>query len=309
MAPEKSNQKLNHSTELIDSLTKKSGFTIVDGVYSREIKGQNFTFKNITDYKDFQDTIPVQKAAFSIEHDIDICPADMLATLKAVGGMVIAGYDPEQKPTSFIYLWPTKESGVYLLDMIGVLEKDQDKGVGNETVKVLMIEAAKRGDISEIRLTYDPLKVRNANLYIKKMGGRVVALKHNPYGEALAGDRFVISWDLSNPTSVLDHLNNPPEVSLESIGFYDLPQVRGNSFPESDLLVLPAPSVNEFTENENGDASPLYDLPVSRSQFVDLYRKVGDNYINEKGYTIKTFISHINNQKVRENYYLLNKVN
>jgi len=281
--------------ETLTSFTQKLNFTEVNGVYSKEINGEQFTFKSIADYNDFQSTIPVQQESFSIEKDLDVCPADMLATLKELGGSVTASYDSQQQLASFIYLWPKNIQGVYWLDMIGVLKKYQDHGVGQEIFKVLVLESIKRGNISQIDLTYDPLKVRNANLYIKKMGGRVCNFKHNPYGEALDGDRFVVSYDISDPVSTVNRIANPKNISPEEVDLYNLPHIRNGNYPDASQVVLTAPRENDLP-------------PEIRQQFSNHYRIIGDRYINENGYTINKFIT-TKIDDIHRNYYLLENKN
>ena len=249
------------------SFACRLGFMETNGTYHKEIGGEVFTFKSITSYADFQATIPVQKESFKIKKNINVCPADMLATLDWTGGMVIAGYNSANEAASFIYLWPTREVGTYVLDMIGVANKYQDKSVGKNIFEVLILEAIKRGDIKKINLTYDPLMVRNANLYIKKMGGEVTSFKHNPYGEALAGDRFVVSYDLTHPLDVIDRISCQNN-NFESINLCDLPQVRDGNYPDEDIVVLPAPSKCKLrSKKETLVVDSEIGLPVSREQY------------------------------------------
>lgn len=289
------NNELNRS---VVGLAEQQGFTVRDGTYSREIRGVRYDFRRVTDIDDLEATTPLQKSVFfKNDPDYYTCPGHMLATLNKLGGIVISGYNAESQLVSFSYNWPMIKDGrsdLLLLDMIGVSEDLQDKGIGFEAMKVLLVEASQK-NITEIQFTFDPLKMRNANIYLTKIGARVIDFEEDPYGkEGLSGDRFLASWDISNPEVALDRMSGRTNSQTTIADMHNYPMVTQDYFPNEDHVLLPAPENDALLTLEE------------RVLWGTLYRNVGRAYFPE--YNATEFISDFLNGS-RVNRYILSKDN
>ncbi len=211
----------------------------------------------------------------------------MLATLNKLGGFVITTKDTSGETVGFSYTWPTAEKGTFLLDMIGIREDLRDKGIGYEAIKVLFMEAVKV-DAEKILFTYDPLKVRNANIYLRKMGARVVSYEEDPYGGGLSSDRFLAAWNIDNPVEIAERMVD--NAGQDRVDTQTLPIVTFEDFPDGEIILLPAPEDNESLPEE------------ALNQWRQFYRSVGLRYF--PSYSAASFISERRNG-LRENYYLL----
>ncbi|HEX9061524.1 MAG TPA: hypothetical protein VF941_15195 [Clostridia bacterium] len=285
-------------------LAQQLGFSEVNGVLTKELGGERYTFKRLTDTKDLEATTHLQQNVFfpDIPHegkatetqDRDVCPGHMLATLNKLGGFVIGAYNAEGKLASFSYTWPTTTPGRYLLDMIGVEESMRDHNIGFEAMKALYVTAHEEG-ANEIVFTYEPLKVRNASIYVRKVGAKVTKYEIDPYGDSgLSGDRFFASWDISDTEHTMAVLSG--ELPTSNPEFLDvLPKIDPedpNNLPEADMVLLPAPSDNDALS------------PEERTKWERFYRTVGERYFPT--YNATQFITR-NGDNGRENYYLLTK--
>jgi predicted GNAT superfamily acetyltransferase len=277
------------------SLAERQGFIVNGGIYSKEIAGERYSFRKITDIDDLEATTPLQKTVFfKDDSDYFVCPGHMLATLNKLGGIIIAGYNSQNKLVNFSYNWPMvkdNRSDLLLLDMLGVSEEVQDRGIGYESMKILLIEAAMK-DIKEIRFTYDPLKMRNANIYLRKIGAKAIDFEEDPYGkEGLGGDRFLASWDISNPEAALNRMSSVQTFhSVTELN--ELPVVTYTFFPKDDRVILPAPQ-NDLTLT-----------PEWRNSWGIFYRNVGRSYFPE--YAATEFLTE-SIDGVRTNRYILSK--
>ncbi|MBI2442916.1 MAG: lysine--tRNA ligase [Candidatus Levybacteria bacterium] len=267
-------------------IAERLGFTTIDEGYTKEIDGQMYTFSRVTNPKDLEKTVPLQQDAFDLSES-DACPGHMLATLNKLGGFVIATMDAAGEVVGFSYTWPTAEKGTFLLDMIGVREDLRDKGIGYDAIKVLFLEAAK-ANVEKLLFTYDPLKVRNANVYLRKMGARVVSYEEDPYGGGLSGDRFLASWDISDPAAIVDRMTN--KIERDPLDHETLPVIAADHFPDADMVLLPAP------EDEEG-------LPSDQQvEWRAFYRKVGVSYF--PSYIASAFLTERVEGGRRNNYVL-----
>jgi predicted GNAT superfamily acetyltransferase len=86
--------------------------------------------------------------------------------------------------------------------MVGVMPEYQSHNIGFALYQA-QADWAKNNQIRFIRWTYDPMETRNANLYIRKLGGRVVQFIPDYYGsgvgstlqKGLPTDRFLVELE------------------------------------------------------------------------------------------------------------------
>ena len=90
--------------------------------------------------------------------------------------------------------------------MLAVQPGLQSQSLGYK-MKMAQRENALNEGLDEIRWTYDPLLTKNGNLNLRKLGARVYSFLENKYGNmksdlygSLPTDRFVVSWNLKDPT-------------------------------------------------------------------------------------------------------------
>lgn len=274
-------------------LAEQHGFFMQNGLYAKRIRGEILTFEKIHDVDELEATTLLQQAVFCLS-ERDVCPGHMLATLNKLLGLVIGVYNPDRSLVGFSYSWPMFTSNGHktlLLDMIGIEESSRDLGIGYETMIITMIEAMNMG-IDEIRFTFDPLKSRNANIYLKKIGAEVIQFEQDPYGDAgLSGDRFLASWNLQ--TNFLKEDQTPENVTKYTLDDFDSSQIiTPENYPQSIELLLPAPEDDEKLSEE------------IRMQWASFYREVGNRYFPQ--YQAVYFISE-SHQESRENYYVLRR--
>jgi len=168
-----------------------------------------FTVEPVNDYHLLKGLADLQLETWGFD-PVEVVPAHVLHAASKECGQVLAALTPGGEAVAFTLGFFSKDRDTgkdYLLShMLAVKPGLQSRSLGYQMKLAQRDEALKLG-IKEVRWTYDPLLTKNANLNIRKLGARVVQFEENKYGEVksdlyghLPTDRFVVSWDLKNPS-------------------------------------------------------------------------------------------------------------
>lgn len=152
---------------------------------------------------DFDVCCDLQRAVWGLS-DLEITSAIQLIATTHAGGSVLLAEAPDGHAVGFAYAFPALRGGVPHLhsDMLAVLPEHQKRGVGARLKWAQREEALRRG-LPLITWTFDPLQARNANLNLRRLGGRATEFFENFYGitssslhHGLPTDRLLVRWDL-----------------------------------------------------------------------------------------------------------------
>jgi predicted GNAT superfamily acetyltransferase len=151
-------------------------------------------------HKDYEACVEVQRAVWGVE----VTPALQMIATTFAGGSLFLGELPEGNVVGFAYAFPSIREGLAHLhsDMLAVLPVYRKQGLGVKLKWAQREEALSRG-IGLITWTFDPLQARNAQLNLRRLGGRATEFRENFYGltaselhHGLPTDRLVIRWEL-----------------------------------------------------------------------------------------------------------------
>lgn len=149
----------------------------------------------------------LQKAAWGFD-DLQCVPRHILWAIAKDAGQILGAFDGKGNMIGFTVglISKDRETGESYLTshMAAVLPEYHARNVGYR-LKLAQRKEAINDGFSRIDWTYDPMLTKNANLNIRKLGGRVVKFFPNLYGEITSGlyqglptDRFLVSWRLSD---------------------------------------------------------------------------------------------------------------
>ncbi|MCB0354721.1 MAG: pyridoxal-phosphate dependent enzyme, partial [Bdellovibrionales bacterium] len=150
----------------------------------------------------------LQRQAFGFE-EREIVSREMLGIIQEKGGLVIGAFQGDELVAFSSALLARDNRGIYLhSDLAAVSPELQSGGIGFR-LKMAQRELALSMGIDRICWTYDPMLTKNANLNIKKLGGRGVEFSRDVYGQSsstlyagLPTHRLLIEWDLTRELSI-----------------------------------------------------------------------------------------------------------
>lgn len=163
---------------------------------------ENEHIRKLKKVDEISELVNFQKKVWGFD-DIDIIPVHMLMDIPhlAPEGFIL-GYFIDKKLVGFLLTLPRSNPKEVLIELLGVLPDFQRKNIGYN----LMLELRKKMldlDIDKIFWTYDPLESVNANLYIRKLGGKIISHFIDYYGNIKSTlysgtptDRFEVEWDI-----------------------------------------------------------------------------------------------------------------
>lgn len=135
-------------------------------------------------------------------------PGRCLFEFAESGGLIGAAfYNDLVVGFSAAWLGKDKKLDSYYLhsQLVGVLEEYRNAGVGYH-LKLQQRAYAKHINVDLVKWTFDPLKTRNANLNIRKLGAITRTYKADYYGQlqstfnkGLPTDRFWMEWYVNSP--------------------------------------------------------------------------------------------------------------
>lgn len=193
------------------------------------------TVAPLTSNEQFRGVIELQRAAWGMD-DLSLVPPHILIAVAKAGGMVLGAYAGSDLVGFILGIVSRDEydGSIHLTShMMGVHPNWQSRDIGF-TLKHAQKTWARTHGIATVRWTFDPMETRNANLNIRKLGGRVIQFVPDYYGTSvgselqrgLPSDRFVVEWNTE-----LEHQENTPREGEITISISEQKVT-----PRSDIL-------------------------------------------------------------------------
>lgn len=130
-------------------------------------------------------------------------PFDLMMVIQNEGGLV-GGAFRDERLLGFVFGFPTRDPGVQYSHRLAVLPEARGLGLGIGLKRYQRQWCLENG-IARIRWTYDPLRLANAALNIRGLGGRASTYYCDFYGEmeginkGAPSDRVRVDWLLDDP--------------------------------------------------------------------------------------------------------------
>jgi chorismate synthase len=166
---------------------------------------------------DYDACVELQREVWGLA-DLEVTSVlQLLATVHA-GGMLLVAESPGDGVFGFCYAFAALRGGVPHLhsDMLAVRGSLRGRGVGLRLKWAQREEALRRG-LRLVTWTFDPMRVANARLNLRRLGAVARELLPDFYGttssalhHGLATDRLLASWELDTPRVVLRSQGNAP---------------------------------------------------------------------------------------------------
>jgi predicted GNAT superfamily acetyltransferase len=169
------------------------------------------------DRADYDACCLLQRAVWGLA-DLDITSPIQLIASQHAGGSVLLAETADGRGVGFAYAFPALRGGVPHLhsDMLAVLPEYRRRGLGARLKWAQRDEALARS-LPLITWTFDPLQARNANLNLRRLGGRATEFLEDFYGvtsstlhHGLPTDRLLVRWELLAPHVVERAAAEPP---------------------------------------------------------------------------------------------------
>jgi len=162
-------------------------------------------------FEAFKQLEDLQRKAWGMD-DLDIIPTHAMYAAEEAGGQILCAFLPSGEPIGFSLAFLAHDKAnreKYLYShMMGIVPEFQSRDFGFQ-LKMAQKKHALTENIQRIDWTYDALLTRNANLNIRKLGGKVRTFHQNLYGRVRSDlygdvltDRFIVSWNLTSAIPV-----------------------------------------------------------------------------------------------------------
>lgn len=138
------------------------------------------------------------------EHEL--YPLRLFVNLGRIGGHVLGAFTTAGELAGFVAAMPGFHGARRYLHSLalGVVHGHENRGLGR-ALKLAQREAALAAGISTIEWSFDPLRAKNANLNINRLGAIVRRYEANYYGQVesrfqhgLPSDRLIAEWQLKS---------------------------------------------------------------------------------------------------------------
>lgn len=165
---------------------------------------QGLELKTLHTMGEFRQAVVLQQAVWSCA-DSETVPAAMFVVAEKIGGLVLGAYE-QQRLVAFLLALPGRRDGVDFLHahMLAVAADKRNLGLGTRLMWWQRELALQQG-ITRIEWTFDPLEIKNAWLYLERLGAVARQYVVNQYGvmsSALQGglpsDRLLAEWWLQS---------------------------------------------------------------------------------------------------------------
>jgi len=270
---------------------------------------------------------------------LDIVPPNVLSIIGKTSGSIITAYEPEkgfspQGWLGFVFGFGSNKN-VLVSHMLGVRPELRGKADIGFYLKLLQGYEALKNGYKEMNWTFDPARGLNAYLNLEKLGGKIREFVINMYGELNSGlygrvptDRVIVKWDLTDPNvhqriqevisgtyrkkTLEEYEGNKAAIVTAS----NLQEVLGSPYL---LFEIPG-DIDQLTQTEEGKRKAIEFRREMREVFSTLldcervedlpegaYPHVLTTTFTQGDYEITGFISLVNGQGQRKNYYLFQK--
>jgi predicted GNAT superfamily acetyltransferase len=137
----------------------------------------------------------------------ELYPLRLFANVGRIGGHVLGAFTTEGEQVGFVASMPAWHAKHRYLNSLslGVVRGHENRGLGR-ALKLAQRDLALRAGIDSIEWSFDPLRAKNANLNINRLGALVRRYEPDYYGhvesrfqQGLPSDRLIAEWWLESP--------------------------------------------------------------------------------------------------------------
>ena len=246
---------------------------------------------------DYAACVELQKNTWGREFKEITAPV-ILQISQKVGGIAAGAFNGDGDLCGFLFGLSGIRDGelVHWSHMLAVRPENAGVGLGTRLKAFQRSELLKLG-ISVVNWTYDPLEARNAHLNYNRLGAKAVSYLTNLYGtntgsalhSGLGTDRFMVRWNLTDPTVEDALAGNPPQINpttreapvANTIVSGDSIHPANNNLPDCPLVRVEIPS--------NIDALKAKDMDLAKA-WRENTREVFTSYL-DRSYLIDAFFS------------------
>ncbi len=259
-----------------------------------------YELRDITNPNELELLEDVQKAAWGYD-DREVTPGSLMVASVHSGGIVVAAYvTNSSNPVGFAFGFPAVRGGRVLhhSHLLAIAPAHRGTGLA-KALKLRQRERALDAGFELMTWTFDPLISRNARLNLGKLGARAVSYHSDWYATrggiyaGLPADRFMVEWDLRQPSTDHPVTRADGERVLEAV---DGNVALGVQIPKlnlgSDSVLIEVPRDIEALKRDH--------LEVARAWRL-AHREVFGAYF-AKGYVATDLASDQN-----RTFYVLNK--
>lgn len=158
------------------------------------------TFRDLAEMAEFREAEAVQRAVWGADDLED--PGDLMMVIQAEGGLA-AGAFQAGRLVGYVFGFPTRDPQVQHSHRLAVLPEARGQGLGARLKWYQRDWCLARG-ITQVRWTFDPLRLANAALNIGHLGAEA-SVYHPDYYGAMDGinrgapsDRLLADWWLGS---------------------------------------------------------------------------------------------------------------
>ncbi|MEZ5422242.1 MAG: GNAT family N-acetyltransferase [Pyrinomonadaceae bacterium] len=170
----------------------------------------NIKIRECASIEELSECVALQREVFALP-EVELSPVRHFIVTKNAGGFTLGAYEGDQL-AGFVLSVPAVMHGERALysHMTGVRPKYQSLGLG-AALKWAQRKRALAEGIRYIKWTFEPVKARNANFNLEKLGATVSDFQVNFYGTdygtapahagkkfGLESDRLFAEWDLAS---------------------------------------------------------------------------------------------------------------
>ncbi|MGO8816765.1 MAG: GNAT family N-acetyltransferase [Terriglobia bacterium] len=156
--------------------------------------------------EELSECIRIQKEIWGYA-DQEVYPLRLFVNLTRIGGHVLGAFTTAGELVGFVAsmpAWHGKSRYLHSLSL-GIVHAHENRGLGR-TLKLAQRDLALRQGVKLIEWSFDPLRSKNANLNINRLGAIVRRYEPNYYGQVesrfqqgLPSDRLMAEWRLDSP--------------------------------------------------------------------------------------------------------------
>jgi chorismate synthase len=176
----------------------------------------------------------------------------LLLAVQHEGGLVAGAFVPGSGMVGFVFGFPTRDPHVQHSHRLAVLEEIRGLGLGARLKWFQRAWCLERG-IELVRWTFDPLRVVNADLNIRRLCATSATYYENYYGDmqginaGTPSDRILVEWRLNDPRVIKASQRSPIDQ-----GFPDAAPAnsRIEGKPGVETLDLEEPQLSVFLPDD-----------------------------------------------------------
>jgi predicted GNAT superfamily acetyltransferase len=156
-------------------------------------------------FEDLAGCVRIQKEIWGYSES-ELYPLRLFVNLSRIGGHVLGAFTTEGEQVGFVAsmpAWHGRHRYFHSLSL-GVVRPHENRGLGR-ALKLAQRDLALQAGIDSIEWSFDPLRARNANLNINRLGALVRRYEPDYYGhvesrfqQGLPSDRLIAEWWLKS---------------------------------------------------------------------------------------------------------------